>query len=129
MHQLSAAPRILIVEDDQFIRESLTELLVEEGYTVDTACEGQEGLDKLRDNGRFGLVLLDLMMPVKDGFAFRREQRAEPQLAKIPVIIFSADTSLNQRHPEFEGATLLSKPVELELLLTAVATAVAPGPG
>ena len=124
----SSMPRILIVEDDEFIRESLTELLSEEGYDIVTACEGQEGLDKLRQAGNFALVLLDLMMPVKDGFAFRREQRAEPHLAHIPVIIFSADTSIGHRHPEFEGATLLSKPAELELLLAAISAAITATP-
>ena len=121
-------PHILIVEDDPFIRESLTELLIEEGYQVEAAREGQEGLNKLRTAQDCKLVLLDLMMPVKDGFAFRREQQAEPELAKVPVIIFSADTSISQDHPEFRGATLLSKPVELDLLLSTIARAVSDTP-
>ena len=115
---------ILVVEDDQFIRDSLSELLVEEGYEVQTAREGQEGINALRSDPSCQLVLLDLMMPVKDGFAFRREQLADPKLARVPVIIFSADTSISQPHAEFEGAKLLTKPVDLDVLLDTIAGAV-----
>ncbi len=115
---------ILVVEDDQFIRDSLSELLAEEGYAVQTAREGQEGINALRGDPSCQLVLLDLMMPVKDGFAFRREQMADPSLAAVPVIIFSADTSINQAHAEFVGAKLLTKPVDLDVLLDTIAGAV-----
>ena len=112
--------RILVVEDDQYIRDSLLELLQDEGYEVAIARDGQEGLDALRRGNHPNLILLDLMMPVKDGFQFRGEQRQDPVLAKIPTIIFSADTGVNQPHVEFEGATILKKPVDLDALLQVV---------
>jgi len=112
--------RILVVEDDQYIRDSLAELLQDEGYAVSVARDGQEGLDALRHNGHPDLILLDLMMPVKDGFQFRAEQREDPELAKIPVVIFSADTGVNQPNAQFEGAAILKKPVDLDALLSMV---------
>ncbi len=111
---------ILIVEDDQYIRDSLVELLEDEKYRVTTASNGQEGLDRLTQGLRPDLILLDLMMPVKDGFQFRIEQRDMPDAAQIPTVIFSADTAVNQQHDEFKGATLLKKPVDLDALLAVV---------
>jgi CheY-like chemotaxis protein len=112
--------RILVVEDDQYIRDSLAELLQDEGYSVSVARDGQEGLDALAQTTLPDLILLDLMMPVKDGFQFRAEQRQDPRLAKIPVVIFSADTGVNQPHAQFEGAAILKKPVDLDALLSMV---------
>jgi CheY-like chemotaxis protein len=117
---VAAGKHILIVEDDQYIRDSLIELLEDEGYKVSIAKNGQEGLDQLRSGLQPNLILLDLMMPIKDGFQFRDEQGADPKLAKIPTIIFSADTGVNQPHPQFVGATLLKKPVDLDALLEVV---------
>ncbi len=117
---MTTPKRILVVEDDQYIRDSLVELLQDEGYDVGVARDGQEGLDKLRAGPYPNLILLDLMMPIKDGFQFRTEQRAQPELAAIPTIIFSADTGVNQPHVEFEGAAILKKPVDLDALLTMV---------
>ena len=112
--------RILVVEDDQYIRDSLAELLQDEGYQVTIARDGQEGLDQLKFPTLPNLILLDLMMPVKDGFQFRAEQRVDPRLAQIPVVIFSADTGVNQPHEQFEGAAILKKPVDLDALLAMV---------
>jgi CheY-like chemotaxis protein len=115
-----AKKRILVVEDDQYIRDSLAELLQDEGYAVDVAKDGQEGLDYLQREDAPDLILLDLMMPIKDGFQFRAEQRQDPRLAKIPVVIFSADTGVNQPNAQFEGAAILKKPVDLDALLSMV---------
>lgn len=113
--------RILVVEDDQYIRDSLAELLTDEGYQVNVARDGQEGLDQLHATAQLpNLILLDLMMPVKDGFQFRAEQRQDARLANIPVVIFSADTGVNQPHAQFEGAAILKKPVDLDALLLMV---------
>ncbi len=112
--------RILIVEDDQYIRDSLAELLADEGYAVEVARDGQDGLDKLKVDPLPNLILLDLMMPIKDGFQFRNEQREDQRIANVPVIIFSADTGVNVPRPEFVGATILKKPVDLDSLLNAV---------
>ncbi len=73
--------KILIVEDDQFLREFYQELLQAEGYVVDVAAEGETGLNKIRAGG-YDLVLLDIMLPKRDGLGILRELRISPP--KIP---------------------------------------------
>lgn len=69
--------RILIVEDDQFLREFYQELLQSEGYAVDVAAEGEIALTKLTEGG-FDLVLLDIMLPKKDGLQILKDSKANP---------------------------------------------------
>ncbi len=89
---MQATRRILIVEDDVFILSALTELLESEGYSVSIAHNGQEALDSLRTTAPLpNLILLDWMMPIKDGREFRLEQAADSYLASIPVVVMSAD--------------------------------------
>jgi CheY-like chemotaxis protein len=83
----------LVVEDDETIRASLAELLTEEGATLATAADGREALEALRVGRRPDLILLDLMLPVMDGWEFRVVQRADPTLSSIPLIAMSADHS------------------------------------
>src|SRR5438046_2792257 len=92
-HSMPMGPKILVVEDDPYIRESIQELLELESYTVACAANGKEALDYLEKigNGLPQLILLDLMMPVMDGFEFRRQQVTSPVLSKIPLIVMSAD--------------------------------------
>ncbi len=114
--------RIFLVEDDRGIREAFEEFLVSEGYEVESAIDGQDGLAKLRAVVRGGrvpaLILLDLMMPVKDGTEFRKEQRQDPEINQIPVVVMSADTRVAQKAELIGVAEHLKKPVELEDLLT-----------
>jgi signal transduction histidine kinase len=86
------AKRILVVDDDTATRDSLSDILEEHGYEVFTSDDGREALARLRV-GRADLILLDLRMPVMDGWKFRTLQRADPELSKIPVIAMSADGS------------------------------------
>jgi CheY-like chemotaxis protein len=94
---LASAPlqglRLLVVEDDETIRESLMDLLQDEGATLATAANGREALEALRRPPSPDLILLDLMMPVMDGWEFRIAQRADEALAGIPLIAMSADRS------------------------------------
>lgn len=69
--------KILIVEDDQFLREFYQELLQQEGYTVDVAADGETGLSKLKEGG-YNLVLLDIILPKKDGLEILRELKLKP---------------------------------------------------
>ncbi len=81
--------KILIVEDDQFLREFYEELLQGEGYIVDTAEDGAIGLSKLQ-NGEFDLVLLDIMLPKKDGVQILRDlQVAPPKSANIAIVVLT----------------------------------------
>lgn len=81
--------RILIVEDDQFLREFYQELLSEEGYVVDSAADGEIGLAKLQQGG-FNLVLLDLMLPKKDGVSLLREIKLKsPQKPNGAIVVLT----------------------------------------
>ncbi len=113
---------VLVVEDDPDIRDSIRELLESEGLTVSVAANGQEALAHLNETGPLpDLVLLDLMMPVMDGFAFRARQRADPRLARIPVVVLSANPKLDARHDLLDARAYLTKPCDIDLLLATVA--------
>ncbi|MCC6556244.1 MAG: response regulator [Polyangiaceae bacterium] len=111
---------ILVVDDDQDIRETLTELLQEEGYSVARASHGREALAMLREGSNPSLILLDLMMPIMDGWQFRAEQQSDPALASIPVVVISA-MGKDEKIAALGAAQLLKKPIRLEQLLDAVA--------
>lgn len=111
---------ILIVEDDDSVREMLAELLQDEGYAIAEAGNGQEALDYLRTCAVLPLlILLDLSMPFMNGWEFRAIQRDDSQLSPIPVVVLSA-----HRQVQEEGAKLntvcLTKPVEIHTLLKMV---------
>jgi CheY-like chemotaxis protein len=80
---------ILLVEDDVLLRGAVKMVLEWEGYRVACAADGRQALDFLRAGGRPALILLDVMLPVLDEWEFRREQRRDPDLAKIPVVVVS----------------------------------------
>src|SRR5437879_1076141 len=86
--------RILIIEDDAIIRLDLSNILREEGYEPVSAPNGAVALDVLQIGTRFDLILLDLMMPVMDGWTFRAKVLAMPDYASIPVIVLSAVNEL-----------------------------------
>ena len=109
--------RILLVEDDFDIGEALGELLREMGHSVVLATNGRLGLDALQRVGsRFDVILLDLMMPVMDGYEFRARQLADPKFSMVPCVIVSADTKAKNRLAELRPAALLGKPVPIEEL-------------
>ena len=111
---------VLIVEDDLDIRDTLSQILEFEGYRVHGAENGKEALAKLRNGSRPGLILLDLMMPVMDGWQFRVEQKKDETLSNIPVVIISADGRAGQKANEIGAVGYLMKPVELETLIRTV---------
>src|SRR4051812_23507934 len=100
---------ILIVEDDEGIRETLVLALELEGYTVTTAGNGQEGLDVLPHMQTPCLILLDLMMPVMNGWAFAEALRADMVLAAIPVVVVTAFSERAARVTQARG--VLKKPI------------------
>ncbi|WP_437907639.1 response regulator [Sorangium sp. So ce327] len=112
--------RILVVEDDLDIRSILTQLLVFEGYDVEEAADGAEALALLRRDAPPALILLDLMMPVMDGWQLRAELQRDPSLASIPVVIVSADVRVEQEASRLRVAGLLKKPLQIEPLLELV---------
>jgi CheY-like chemotaxis protein len=108
----------LLVEDDAAILGSLGEALREEGLEVATARHGQEALEALRAGLRPSVIVLDLMMPVMDGWDFRHEQLRDPALRDIPVVVVTA-TGFSEKtiRMQFGNVDLLPKPVPyLDLL-------------
>jgi CheY-like chemotaxis protein len=116
------SPTVLLVEDDDSIREIVGEVLASRGYEVWQARNGREALDVLRKRAGTPprLILLDLMMPDMDGRQFLAERRKEPAMVPIPVIVLTA-AGRTQVSPELDVAAWLSKPVELDRLLATVA--------
>jgi CheY-like chemotaxis protein len=109
----------MVVEDDFAIRETLRELLEDEGYRVTWASNGQEALARLRDRAP-RLILLDLMMPVMDGWEFRRHQLADPRIATTPVVVFTAHRNADDAAARMSAAAALQKPVDVDGLLAVV---------
>lgn len=118
--RLSSKPRILVVEDDFDIRDTLSQILEAEGYRVSGAANGAEALDALERGDMPALILLDLMMPVMNGWQFRTEQLKRPELAEIPVVVISADSGVGKKAEAIGAADALKKPVPLETLLDVV---------
>jgi CheY-like chemotaxis protein len=109
---------VLIVEDDLDTREMLGRFLELEGYTVETAENGKRALERLGSGVGACVILLDLMMPVMDGWQFRQEQIRDAALADIPVIVVSA--AGRERLEKIHANAYLSKPVDLDELLGCV---------
>lgn len=111
---------ILLIEDDGDIRQTVAEVLQQEGFEVECAGDGQEALQKLRDLPKPGLILLDIAMPIKDGFQFRREQEQDPRVADIPVVIMSADSHVQAKQMKTGARGYLKKPFEISTLIDTV---------
>jgi CheY-like chemotaxis protein len=107
---------VLVVDDDKDIRETLQELIEDEGYEVSTARNGSEALERIRER-RPGLVVLDLFMPGMDGPEFRRRQLADPAVAGVPVVVISAAAGLEERVASMRPSAHLEKPIDLDELL------------
>jgi two-component system, chemotaxis family, chemotaxis protein CheY len=110
---------ILLIEDDEVVREAMAELLEMHGYGVVTAVDGEEALERLRNGLDPCLILLDIMMPRKDGWQFRREQLEEPLFEAIPTVAYSGDGTL-ERKAVVLGLPFYRKPVPPDTLLDVV---------
>jgi CheY-like chemotaxis protein len=122
VHDRRLEPRahcpVLIVEDDEDLREMMAQLLTLEGFQAVAVANGREALDYLHTTDKPNVILLDLMMPVMDGWEFRRRQQADPDLAPVPVIVLSA---LDQaRASTVDAAAFLKKPVDFDRLIQLV---------
>jgi len=118
--------KILIVDDDIDFVESTKIILESKPYEVIVAYEGEEGLKKAREENP-DLILLDVIMPVKDGFTAAEQLRKDPELSRIPVIMLTAFSSKRQEStiPVSRGFTLeaeeyIEKPVSPDVLLATV---------
>ena len=112
--------KVLIIDDDYSVLDAVRETLEDEGYEVSIAANGLEALKDLREGGRPCLILLDLMMPVMNGWEFRREQLSDSLLASIPTVIVTAYVG---PIPNGLGeAPKVRKPVKPEQLISLVET-------
>ncbi len=117
---------ILIVEDDDDLRDAAAELLSSAGYSVRGAADGAKALALLRGGFRPVVILLDLMMPVMSGWAFREHQLADRALAGIPVVVLSAIVGAERaRLPGV--AAVLGKPLDVDTLLDVLRAQCPPG--
>ena len=109
---------VLIVEDDADLREMMAQLLSLEGFRATAVANGREALEYLHEADVPQVILLDLMMPVMDGWEFRRKQQADPALASVPVIVLSAlDLA---RAGNLDATAFLKKPLDFDHLLALV---------
>jgi DNA-binding response OmpR family regulator len=110
---------ILLVEDDVDVKESIAAALEDCGFSVVTAAHGREALAYLRHAQQLpALILLDLMMPVMDGWQFRSEQLRDPAIAGVPVVVLSAVAGTDSRFATMQLAGMLYKPLDLHELLS-----------
>lgn len=107
----------MIVDDEPDIRETLAEILRDEGMQVETAEDGADALEKLRGLAACRIILLDLMMPGMNGWQFRERQRQDPRLSRIPVLLLSGSAQLEEEASSLGALDCFTKPVELNRLI------------
>ena len=112
---------ILVVDDDDGIREALADMLTDEGYQVALAADGMFALEWLRAHAPPAVILLDWMMPRCDGATFRKEQLADPALRDIPLVLLTADARLDDKVRALDVPHSVRKPVKIDQLLELLA--------
>ncbi len=115
----SAGNTVLVVDDEEDTRETLAELLRLEGYRIATAADGREALEKLARERVF-MILLDLVMPVMDGWQFLREMKERAALAAIPIVLISGQVNAAQLVQSMGLAGSIEKPFELAAVRAAL---------
>jgi CheY-like chemotaxis protein len=113
----STGARILVVDDDNAIRETLRAILEDEGYTVAAASHGREALAHLRDGPPPALFIVDLVMPVMNGWELCAELARRPELARVPVLLVSANSHLDAPPVGLETVHVMKKPISFDRLL------------
>lgn len=120
--------KILVVDDDRDIRETLVDALECEGYNVISAVDGVDALDRLRrEEQRPSLILLDLMMPRMNGMELWEEMARVETWARIPIVVVSADAQGREHAATMGAVGYLRKPMQLRELFSTVAQVVAKG--
>lgn len=109
---------VLIIEDEFEIRNTTQKILQMKGFKVVTATNGQEGLEKLKTIEHPCIILLDLMMPVMDGWAFLENRKKDPGISSVPVIVLSA--AIDKRAKTLGILDFIKKPFSIRSLLTVV---------
>lgn len=112
--------KVLVVDDDYAVLDSMKDVLEDEGYEVFLAANGLEALKELWKGTRPCVILLDLMMPVMNGWEFREVQLRDGGLAAIPTIIVTAHNRAEESAAELKAASCIRKPVRPDALLEAI---------
>jgi DNA-binding response OmpR family regulator len=115
--------RILVVDDEPMVRDTLGHVLADEGYVVDVAVDGADALDRVHA-ARPDAILLDLMMPGMNGRQFLQELRDDPSFTAVPVLIMTAVHGLEVNLTSIGASAVVEKPFAVEDLLNKVALAV-----
>lgn len=123
---IAAEPSVLVVDDDEDIRDVLSVLLETEGFHVDTARDGLEALEQLKSGPPPAVVLLDMMMPRMDGESLVREMKRDPTVAAVPIVIMSGHSAVREKAESLAADDCLVKPVEVDELLRVVRRFTAP---
>ena len=113
-------PSVMIVEDDRDTREMLARFLELEGFDVRQAENGAQALASLGNGGGTCVILLDLMMPVMNGWQFRAAQTNDPRFARIPVVVVTA-AGPSEKLPAIAADAWIPKPVDFDRLLSIIA--------
>jgi two-component system response regulator MprA len=119
-------PRILVVEDEAGIRETIVEILMEEGYSVTVAADGVEALTAVAAAAP-DAILLDLMLPRLDGFGVAAELQQRGLRPGIPIVVATADGHAREKATRIGAEAWLAKPFTIDALLAAVAQALTTG--
>lgn len=115
-------PYVLLIDDDFDITEAIKSILTEEGYQTYSVSNGKEGFDFLNQATQLpSLILLDIMMPVMNGYEFRKEQLESKRFKNIPTIVFSAAGKFEDEN-SLQFTEAIKKPLDLEKLLKLVST-------
>jgi two-component system, chemotaxis family, chemotaxis protein CheY len=112
-------PVVLMVDDDPVIQEFVAMALMDEGYDVMLASNGKQALERIHER-RPALVLLDLMMPIMDGWQLLRQVNETPTLQDIPIILLSANPEIGLTAQQEHVQGFLPKPFDLNILLDSV---------
>ena len=124
---MNEALGVLLVEDDEGIRQVLADSLADEGWLVRQAADGQEALDLLT-TWRPDVILLDLMMPRMDGWAFRAAQRTLARGMDLPLVILSANHRAESTAATLGAAAFIAKPFNIDQLVATIGAVTRPGP-
>ena len=115
------AARVLLIDDDFAILDGVSDFLESEGFSVVPASNGLEALNRLRSGLRVDAIVLDVMMPMMDGWDFRAAQLADPSLRDTPVVVISASGfTRGTLQQQFKAYEVLLKPLDLEGFLRAL---------
>ena len=119
-------PRVLLVEDNEMNRDMLSRRLRKKGFEVDMALDGAEGV-KMARQGAYDIVLMDMSLPVIDGWEATRQLRAEPETRDVPIIALTAHAMAGDRDKAMDAgcSDYDTKPVEIERLLLKMNTLLA----